>query len=178
MLEVCFSSLRRLPLTVTGAWTDSPTGPRWSGRASAPEPLAAIAFLTTAGETRWCRSSPPAPDGLEVDLLWWFGSATDPRGSLVARFGQGGSGQLQTLLTGVSRDARPAIPTPWAVHTGELRTVVAWPQGRLSVLFVAGSDVRGARNRLWHVRPAAAEGVEEPYRRPFTYGRAGRIPAR
>lgn len=177
MLEEFHSdALRQLPVLVSGGWQAGPTRD-WRGEARAAEPLVAIVFCVRGANVSWCKSERPNPAGQPVRLLLGH---HDSEGCDVQVNFSVGAGQVRSRTVVASPSYRPLIPTPIAGATAALlpfSAVEGSHQVQLSVLFLAGSEVKVGRNGVWHLRPALVESVPEGFRELLAHGRAGELVA-
>lgn len=167
--------LTRLDVRVEGQWQPGPSR-EWRGEASGDEPIVSVLFLAAEGAVRWGKSAPASAKGPHGVRLSFH--AYEPA-DLFVQLGVSVPGAMHAhAITLESASYRPEIPARAALRTGailRLATVVATPSVDVLALFLAARDVKVGRNRLWHVRPALAEGISDPFKRMLTYGRSGRF---
>jgi hypothetical protein len=166
--------LTRFDLRVEGQWQAAPAR-QWHGKVSGEEPIVSVLFLVTEAAVRWGKSAPANAEGQDVQLAFHGYDSSDCFVQLAASV----PGIVLTYaITLESASYRPEIPASVALRTGtiqRLAKVVATPGVDVLALFLAARDVKVGRNRLWHLRPALAEGIPDPIRKLLTYGRAGEL---
>lgn len=148
---------------------------QWRGMAVGEEPVVSVLFLVTETAVRWGKSAPAGAEGQEVRLAFHGYEPSDCFVQLVASV----PGLVLThAITLESASYRPDLPAFEGLRTGTIQRfarVAAVPAVDVLALFVAARDVKVGRNRLWHLRPALAEGMPEPIRKLLTYGRTGEL---
>jgi hypothetical protein len=127
------------------------------------------------GRISWCKSAPATDDGLSITLL--LGQFDDTGLDLQVNLSVG-DGHARTRCTVASPDYLPSIATSSRALTGvrfTLTTIEASPEVIVATLFLAATDVKVGRNRLWHLDADHGAGVPEDLRKLLSYGRSGEI---
>ena len=172
MIEgVTVPGLARMPVAISGSWY-SPSRRLWEGRATAEQPIVAVAFVRCEQHVEW---------GLswrfdEPDLKTAVSFSGHEDGAFVqVVFGISGGGARWTS-TLPSHTYRPAIPAAATVETGTvslLARIGGTPAIDLMGLFIAKGDTKGGRKHIWHIRTCFRDTLPPLLRRPLTYGRSG-----
>ena len=178
MLEAFESSaLRHFPVAISGEWLRARTRD-WRGEVRAEEPIVAVSFCIRGRDVSWCKSD-PADHSHPIRLLL---AHYDSGGRDVqVNFSVGetdGSVRTRTLLP--SAAYRPAIRPSHSAGTSTLvpyATVEGSHPVQVLVLFLASSDVKLGRNRLWHLRTNLLDSVPAVFRTVLARGRAGELAA-
>jgi hypothetical protein len=162
------TGLLRIPLVLSGAWA-SASRDLWIAKASCQQAVVCISFQVCGGVGYWAKSSRPAAD-MEAIRISLGVNPADPADVTI------GCGWIAEPVRLAEAGARPALPEKIAIETGVLWPLCrfdASPAIELHLLFLAPSDVRWGRNRLWRLNPSRATGVCESYRGVLAAGRSG-----
>lgn len=161
---------KELPVTLTGQMTGRR---RWSGRAAAQEPIVGMSIVVAGPKCHWVKSGQREPE-LPIDVQLPAYDEGDRDVQVAA--GVGGNFVYSRCVL-VGRE-QPLCVEPHPGRTGGpilLAVVEGDPRIELHALFIALSDVKFGRNRLWHLRPELAANIEEPLRSVLTRGRTGEL---
>jgi hypothetical protein len=165
--------LRRIDITITGDWIE---GPRrsWEGLAVASEPIVAVSFCVSGNQALWCKSQPGKPDGQPVRFGLGEFDDIGCEVNVNFRIGQGGIRSWPTKVA--SSTYRPEIKRSISASTCNLvpfTTIHGYYTYDLVMLFLAASDTKVGRKRLWRLRPHLVDSVPLPYRKLLTRRRNG-----
>ncbi len=161
----------RIPVVIQGTWLPGPAR-RWEGSACSHLPIVALTFLRSEGAVQWCRNSQRS-NTIEVSLALF---AYDESGTDVqVNAGIGGGYRIwRSVLPSTSY--RPMLKDNWPTETGHvtvLSTVAGNPRVDFLGLFLAASDVRFERNRIWHAKESLRTGAPELLQNCLSHGRTG-----
>lgn len=165
--------LAKLSVVIEGSWNEARPAD-WRGTARADASIVAVTLLGRPESGCWCKSEPGLIDGQRVRLL--LGRYDKLGRDVKVIFGAGGQRDGRTMMP----DARyrPDIPARTVCTTGSFvrfAIVAGEPAVPCWLLFLAASDVKVGRDRLWHLRKDLREGVAEPLRSILAYGRTGTL---
>jgi hypothetical protein len=164
----------KLPVTFSGTWPEPPKRD-WRGVASAPEPIVAVTFLRWQHHVEWGLSSRLEDCEIETRLAIF---PYDKAGLDVQVSVSIGGGGPRYRCTVPAATYQPAMPPASPVDTGTvalLTTIEGDPKIDFLALFIARSDTKGGRNRIWHLRPHFHDAVPPQLKEALTYGRTGTI---
>jgi hypothetical protein len=169
-------NLRSLPVTISGDWLENPRY-KWKGSAISSEPIVAIVFLRHGNIIEWCKSSSPSSQSLEVSL--WISRYNEI--NLEVQVGLSvGNGDRRYASFLESANYRPSIEAEIIINTGEIlkfTTVESRPKISFEVIFIARSDVKFGRNRIWHLRENTTILLSDEVKRILEKGRVGQFTA-
>ncbi len=164
----------RLPVTFSGAWPALPKRD-WRGIASAPEPIVAVTFLRWQHHIEWGLSNRSEDCEIETRLAIFPYDQAGLDVQVSVSIGGGGPRSRCAVPTATYQ---PEMPPASPVETGRvslLATIEADPRIEFLGLFIARSDTKGGRNRIWHLRPCFHDSLPPQLKEALTYGRTGMI---
>lgn len=146
---------------------------RWNGSAVAEEPIVAMTILAAGRKRTWVKAAQPES---KISMSLQLSSYDDGHRDVQVAAEVGGDFVY-------SRSLLAAREQTFRVEPGSCRTggptllavIEGAPRIEIYAFFIARSDVKFGRNRLWHLRPTLAEAVEEPLRSVLTRGRTGEM---
>ena len=147
---------------------------RWRGTLACSVPIAGVAFLVTAAELFWAKSTPAAASlGVDVSLHAYADYSV----------------KLATFTAGIGGAVLPGIAVPCGVDlrgactlghthltTGRVEQLAQTAQAALVVLLIQGRFLKIARHRLWRIREELASSLPPHVRHILTRRRSGSIP--
>jgi hypothetical protein len=169
---------KHIPVQFRGGPTFHPTAlyRQWIGELVATEPIVALVVNVTGQSVSWARSSHRARTTLPVRIVF---SPIDEGGKdITVSFGVDDA--VAYGRTVVDSALTYPAPRPQQFVTGELAnigTIHGLPACQLVVLIMVRSDAKSVRNGAWHAGAKQIVGVDEPWHRILTYGRAGSFDA-
>ncbi len=139
----------------------------------APEPIIAMTFLRVGDHVEWVRSEKTMHAEMEVRLLL---GRYDSRGLDVQTcFGVGDcSVRWRTMLD--NPDDLPSIAEMRTIRAGKSFAFCppfGTPEVTLYGLVLLRRQAVGSRVGIWHLRPEYTSFLPQPWKRIFTYARAG-----
>lgn len=164
----------RFPVTFSGSWPALPKRD-WRGVACAPEPIVAVTFLRWQHHVEWGLSSRSEDCEIETRLAIFPYDQAGLDVQVSVSIGGGGPRYRCTVPTATYQ---PDMPPASPVETGTvalLATIEGDPKIEFLGLFIARSDTKGGRNRIWHLRECFREALPTELLEPLTYGRTGQF---
>jgi len=161
---------KELPVALTGQMTGQR---RWSGTAVAEEPIVGMTSLVAGPKCNWVKA---AERESELSISLQLTSYDVGHRDVQVAGGVGGDFVYSRCLLATREQTFCVEPSPCRTGGPTILAVIEGdPRIEIHALFIARSDVKFGRNRLWHLRPALAEAVEEPLRSALTRGRTGEL---
>jgi hypothetical protein len=163
-----------LPVTipVSGAWSQRPPWD-WKGSAVGPEPIIAMTFLVIGNHVEWVRSEKTVHTEMEIRLLL---GRYDSRGFDVQTCFSVGDNSVRWRTVLEDADALPSVPKTRKITAGRCFAFCA-PFGTPEVAFhglvLLRRQAVPARLGIWHLKPKYSSLLAEPWKKVFTYSRAG-----
>lgn len=183
-LAFCIEHYRRQGCRVatceTGRQSGTGSGPfvdvvdlRWRGILTCPAPIAGIAFLVTAAELFWVKSS-RAVVSLPVDVsLHGYADYSAKQATFTA--GLGGA-VLPGVPVACEADlARSCTLGPACLTTARLEQLAQVDTAAFVVLLIQGRFLKTGRHRLWRLRDELALSLPQRVREILTRRRTGTI---
>jgi hypothetical protein len=168
--ELRVAGAREVPVRIEGM---AAAPRRWIGNAHADEDIVGMAFLASGATCRWVKSAERGPHP-QIDIR--LSSYDDTHRDVQVGVSVGGAGMLGRCLLEREGDSFRVEPTTCSTGTIVLLTTVEGdPRTDLLALFLASSDVKFGRNRLWHLREGLVGGLAERLASLFTHGRTGQL---
>lgn len=140
----------------------------WSATAACEQPIVRVSLLISDGTAQWSKSTRLGPEAEAVRLALGVDPA-DRAHVIIA------CGPASPPVRLAAPDVRPPLADEITIETGVVTTLCRFdsaPVVEIAVLFLATSDVRFGRNRLWRLAPSRATHVEEPLRGILCGGRS------
>lgn len=147
---------------------------RWRGRLSSAVPVAGVAFLATANELFWSKTTPPASP-LEVDVSL----------HAYAKYSQG----LATFTAIIAGALLPGVPVAFAgdpaavctladarLTTARVELIAETKAAAIFLLLLPARSLRIGRHRLWRLREELTLSAPPRAREILTRRRSGSIP--
>jgi hypothetical protein len=169
----------QLPVTISGEWTETPHR-MWRGTAAAPEQLVALVVVAVDEVVHWVKSN----SAIAMDMQLILHPAPVPQNHTVdwhrvySHWHIAHVGHSLPMITVQDPAYRPVISEKQSTVTGEMTRFAAiqgQPQIGFGVLFLARSDVKFGRKRIWRLKQPLISNIEEPWARILTIHRVGTV---
>jgi hypothetical protein len=167
-------SLRSVPISISGEWIENQNY-EWKGSAVSIEPFVAVVFLKYSNVIEWCKTSNGATDSESVKLWISRYNKIDLHSQIGLPVGR--SDRRSSLFL-KSASYKPEIKINTSGKTGEIiqfTEIGGSPKISFEILFIARSDVKFGRNRIWHLRENANVSLSDKVRNLLEKGRIGRF---
>jgi hypothetical protein len=169
---VRISPLTKVSATLSGSWK-RPRYWDWNGTLTATEPIVALALMQIGERLEWARSEKALKPALDIRLLLAY-DVPDKSDVFVSFCVGENLTRWRTRLE--NADKPPEPPETSSVPIGRVFPFCepfGTPKIRLFGLVLLRSQVVGARNGLWHLKPKFRDKVPREWARILSYGRKG-----
>jgi hypothetical protein len=159
---------------LNGSWT-RPRYWDWNGTITASEPIVALCLMQVGTHLEWARSEKGPKTTLELRLLLGF-DAPD-RSNVCVSFSIG-ENQTRRWTRLSNPDEPPQPPNKSSIPVGRVFPFCdpfGTPVMHLFGVVLPRSQVVGARNGLWHLKPEYCARLPETWARILSYGRSGHL---
>jgi hypothetical protein len=160
--------LLQIPPVLSGAWTSANRN-LWTAKASCKQEVVCVSFQICEGIAHWAKSTRLAADTEAVRIGLGM-TPSDPASVTI------GCGPIAKPVRLAEPGARPVLPDKINIQTGIITPLCRFdsrPAIEVHVLFLASSDLRWGRNRLWRLHPSRLAAVSESCRTVLAGGRVG-----
>ncbi len=147
---------------------------RWRGTLICAVPVACVAFLVTAAELFWSKSTPAA---LRLDVDVSLHAHADYSPNLATFTASIGGAGLPGIAVAAAADPTAGC-TVRQLHltTARVELLAQTNEAAFAVLLLQGQFLKVGRHRLWRVRDKLASSFRPRVRDMLTRGRSGSIP--
>jgi hypothetical protein len=165
--------LQPLSITISGEWLENQKY-TWRGTAVSSEPIVAVVLLRYNDILEWCKS----PTSCEIlEVTFWISRYNEVDFHSQIGFSVGrGDRRLASSLE--SANYKPNIKASTSEKTGEVinfTKIEGKPKISFEVIFIARSNVKFGRNRIWHLREKISGSLPDNIRNILEKGRIGQI---
>jgi hypothetical protein len=166
-------TLRSLPITISGGWLEN-SRYKWKGSAVSSEQIVAVVFLRHGNITEWCKSSASSQS---LKVILWISRYNEINLEAQVQLSVGsGDRRIASFLE--SANYKPNIEAEIIIDSGEILkfiTVEGKPKISFEIIFIARSDVKFGRNRIWHLRENTNVLLPDEVKRILEKGRIGKF---